>query len=584
MEQPETFIYEFDEFQVDPGRRLLLGRASRRLPLTPKAFDTLMFLLQHTDAVVGKETLMRAIWADTAVEENNLNQCISVLRRALGEKRGENRYIVTVAGRGYRFVAPVNKRKPAVIASSAAPILSIAVLPFQPLARNRRDESLEMGMADTLIGKLSGIRNIVVRPMSSVRKYADLNCDVLVAGRELGVESLLEGSLQRQGNRVRVTVRLLNVSNGASLWAGTFDEELTDIFALQDAISQRVVEALSLELSKEDKTRLVKHHTQSTKAYQLYVKGRYYWWKNSPEEYKKSRDYFHRAVEEDPSYALGYCGLNSFYGYGAAWGIMSPDDGWPKAEWAVTKALELDDQLAEAHLNLAALRMVYYLDWAGTEREVKRAIELSPGFDEIHYLYSFFLVVMRRFREAVTEGKKALECNPFSLRISQHLAYALYCERSYDEAIQQYRKALELDPNDGSVCEALGNTYERKGEYQEAARQWAKALLLANDRELAATLRAAKTKKAVDRAVRGVAAARLDRLLRKRKRGAYVPAIQFAREHLWAGHDEEALTWLTLACEERNVYSLMIASDPFYDPLRADRRFIKLLRRMKLDG
>jgi TolB-like protein/DNA-binding SARP family transcriptional activator len=584
MERPQTYIYEFDDFRVDPGRRLLFGGDGRPLPLTPKAFDTLIYLVQHTDVVLDKETLMRAIWADSAVEENNLNQCISALRRVLGEKRAEHRYIVTVPGRGYRFVAPVNKRKPPVIASSAEPIPSIAVLPFQPLARNNRDESLEMGMADTLIARLSGIRDIVVRPMSSVRKYADLKQDVLAAGRELGVESVLEGSLQRQGNRVRVTVRLLNVSNGASLWAGTFDEELTDIFGLQDAISEQVAQALSLELSKEDKTRLVKHHTQSTKAYQLYLKGRYYWWKNSPDEYKKSRDYFHRAVEEDTSYALGYCGLNSFYGYGAAWGIVPPDEGWPKAEWAVTKALELDDQLAEAHLDLAALKMVYYLDWAGTEREAKRAIELSPGFDEIHYMYSFFLVVMRRFREAVAEGKMALACNPFSLRISEHLAYALYCERSYDEAIQQYRKALELDPHDASVCDALGNAYERNGEYREAVEQWTKAMLLANDTELVATLRGAKTKEAVDRAVRDVAAKRLDRLLRKRERGDYVPAIRFAREHLRASHQEEALKWLTLACEERNVYSLMIASDPFYDPLRADQRFVKLLRRMKLDG
>lgn len=584
MEQPHTYIYEFDDFRVDPGRRLLLGADGRPLPLTPKAFDTLVYLVQHTDVVLGKETLMKAVWAGTAVEENNLNQCISALRRALGEKRAEYRYIVTVSGRGYRFVAPVNKRKPALTASSAEPITSIAVLPFQPLARDNRDESLEMGMADTLIARLSGIRDIVVRPMSAIRKYADLKSDVLGAGRELGVESVLEGSLQRQANRVRVTIRLLNVSNGASLWAGTFDEEMNDIFALQDAISERVAQALSLELSKEDKTRLVKHDTQSTRAYQLYLKGRYHWWKNSPEEYKKSRDYFHRAVEEDPSYALGYCGLNSFYGYGAAWGIMSPDDAWPKAEWAVTKALELDDQLAEAHLDLAALKMVYYLDWVGTERESKRAIELSPGFDEIHYAYSFFLVVMRRFREAIAEGEQALACNPFSLRIAQHLGYALYCARSYDKAIQQYRKAIELDPKDASVREALGDTYERNGQYQEAVEQWTKAMLLANDTELVATLGLAKTKEAVDRAVQGVAAKRLDRLLRSRERGDYVPAIRFAREHLQASHKEEALKWLTLACEERNVYSLMIASDPFYDPLRADRRFVKLLQRMKLDG
>jgi len=584
MEQPQTYIYEFDDFRVDPGRRLLLGGDGRPLPLTPKAFETLVYLVQHADVVLGKATLMRAIWADTIVEENNLNQCISALRRALGEKRADHRYIVTVPGRGYRFVAPVNRRKPPRIASSVEPITTIAVLPFQPLAREHRDESLEMGMADTLIARLSGIRDIVVRPMGSVRKYADLKLDVLAAGRELGVESVLEGSLQRQANRVRVTVRLLNVLNGVSLWAGTFDEELTDIFTLQDAISERVAQALSLELSKEDKTRLVKHYTQSTRAYQLYLKGRYYWWKNSPEEYKKSRDYFHRAVEEDPSYALGYCGLNSFYGFGAAWGLMSPEDGWPKAEWAVTKALELDDHLAEAHLDLAALKMVYYLDWVGTEIESKRAIELSPGFDEIHYTYSFFLLVMRRFPEAIAEGEQALACNPSSLRISQHLGYVLYCARRYDKAIDQYRKAIKLDPNDAAVREALGDAYERKGQHQEAVEEWANAMLLANDTELVATLGAAKTKEAVVRAVRAVAAKRLDRLQRNRESGAYLPAIRFAREHLRAGDQEEGLKWLTLACEERNVYSLLIGSDPIYDPLRAEQRFRRLLRRMKLDG
>jgi tetratricopeptide (TPR) repeat protein len=220
----------------------------------------------------------------------------------------------------------------------------------------------------------------------------------------------------------------------------------------------------------------------------------------------------------------------------------------------------------------------------GTEREAKRAIELSPGFDEIHYMYSFFLVVMCRFREAIPEGKKALACNPFSPRISQHLAYALYCQRSYGEPIQQYRKALELDPNDASACEALGNAHERNGEYREAVEQLTRAMLLSNDTGLVPTLRAAKTKEAVDRAIRAVAAKRLDRLLRNRKRGDYVPSIRFARQHLRAGHQEEALKWLTLACEERNVYSLMIASDPFCDPLRADQRFARLLRRMKLDA
>jgi len=584
MERPPTYTYEFDGFRVDPGKRLFYGRDGRPVGLTPKVFDTLMYLVEHHGVVLAKEELMRAVWAEATVEENNLNQCISVLRRVLGEKRGAPHYIATVPGRGYRFIASVNKRRAQVIESTGETIRSIAVLPFQPLVRKNRDESLEMGMADTLIARLSGIRDIIVRPMSSVRKYSDLNQNVLAAGRELAVDSVLEGSLQHHGNRVRVTVRLLNVSNGASLWAGTFDDEMTDIFALQDAISERVVQALSLELSTEDRKRLVKHHTQNTRAYEFYLKGRYHWWNNSPEQYKKSRDYFHRAVDEDPSYALGYCGLNSFYGYGAAWGILPPEEAWPKAEWAVTKALELDDQLAEAHLELAALRMVRYLDWTGTEREAKRTIELGPGFDEIHYAYSFFLVVMRRFREAIAEGKRALRCNPFSLRISQHLGYALYCARRYDEAIQQYQKAIELDHNEASVHEALGDAYERTGRYQDATEQWKKAMLLSNEGELVATMGTPKQRRAFGNVVRAIAANRLHRLQRNRNNGVYVPAIKFVREHLRLGDSEEALKWLTLAVEERNVYSLLIGSDPLYDPLHADQRFSKLLRRMKLDA
>ena len=577
-----THIYEFGDFRVDAGRRLLLGLDGHPLPVTPKAFDTLLYLVQHADAVLEKETLMNAIWPDTTVEENNLNQSISALRRALGDNRTDHRYIVTVPGRGYRFVAAVKKRHAPPTAVSTDSIRSIAVLPFQPLVPEESDASLELGMADTLIARLSNIRDIIVRPMSSVRKHAELRQDALLAGRDLGVECVLEGSLQRCGSKIRATVRLLNVSNGASLWAGTFDEEMTDIFALQDSISERVVQALALELSSDDKTRLTKRYTQSTTAYQLYLKGRYYWWKTSPEEYSKSRDYFHRAVEEDPSYALGYCGLNSFYGYGAAWGLLPPDEGWPKAEWAVTKALDLDDSLAEAHLGMAALKMVYYLDWVGAEKEAKRAIELNPRFDEIHYMYSFYLVVMRRFDEAIAEGKRALACNPFSVRISQHLGQSFYCARMYDEAIRQFEKTLQLDSNSVSAHELLGDACEQKAQHREAVAHWNKAMILAGDEELAATLCSVYAKDGFSSAVQAVAKKRLRRLKPRKDNGDYIPAMNFARAHLRAGDREHALQYLKLACEERNVYSLMIGSDPLYDPLCSEQRFIRLLQRMKL--
>jgi len=553
----------------------------RALPLTPKVFDTLLYLVQHADAVLEKEILMNAIWPDTTVEENNLNQSISALRRALGGNRNDHRYIVTVPGRGYQFVASVQKHNPPETVSAEL-IKSLAVLPFQPLMPTERDASLELGMADTLITRLSCVRGLIVRPLNAVRKYADFNQDAHLAGRELGVDSVLQGTLQHSGNKVRVTVRLLNVSSGASLWAGTFDEEMTDIFALQDAISERVVQALALELSTDDRVRLTKRFTENIKAYQLYLNGRYYWWKSSPEEYSKSRDYFHRAVEEDPSYALGYCGLNSFYGFGAAWGLLPPDEGWPKAEWAITKALNLDDNLAEAHLGLAALKMVYYLDWVGAEKEAKRAIELNPGFDEIHYMYSFYLLAVGRFDESISEAKRALACNPFSVRISQHLGQSFYCARMYDEAIRQFAKTLQLDSNYLSAHESFGDAYEQKAQYHEAVAHWNKAMILAGDEELAATLSSVYAKEGFSSAVRAVATKKLKRLKHRKDHGDYIPAMNFARAHLRAGNRVQALQYLKLACEERNVYSLMIGSDPLYDPLRTEPRFIRLLQRMKL--
>ena len=301
----------------------------------------------------------------------------------------------------------------------------------------------------------------------------------------------------------------------------------------------------------------------------------------SPAEFAKSRDYFHRAVDADPSYALGYCGLNSYYGYGAAWGMLPADEAWPKAEWAITKALELDDTLAEAHLGLAALKMVFYLDWQCTEKHAKRAIELNPQFSEVRYMYSFYLVVMRRWDEAIAEAKRALACDPFSVRISQHLGNTFYNARRYAEAIRQYQQTLELDIHNVSAHESLGDVYERQGRSQEAIEEWRRAAELSPDSELLAILNTADAKRGFASAVRAIAAKNLERLAGRTK-GEHVPAINFARAYLRRGDKEQALQWLKTACEERNVHSLTIGSDPLYDPLRTDRRFVKLLQRMKL--
>lgn len=575
-------VYEFGDFRLDAAKRLLLKRDGAILPLASKVFDTLLYLVQNSGKVLDKDRLMKAVWPDAVVEENNLNQNISALRRVLGESLGSHQYIVTVPGRGYRFVAEVKIPARITNTASTAAIKSVAVLPFKPLVVENRDASLELGMADTMIARLSGIQDIIVRPLSAVRKYVELEQEPLAAGRELGVESVLDGSIQKSGDAIRVTVRLMNVSSGKALWVGTFDEKFTGIFAVQDAISERVVRALALRLSSEEKRRLTKRDTENTEAYQLYLKGRYFWWKAAPKEFRKSRDYFQRAVEADPSYALGYCGLNSYYGFGSAWGMLPPDEHWPKAMVANARSLKLDDTLAQAHNNLGALNMVYHRDWAMAEREIRRAIDLNPKFEEVHYLYSFYLIVMERFDEAIAEGKRALELDPFSLRISHHLGNTFYHARRYNEGIAQYQQALELAPNNASVHESLGDAFETMKLRREAITEWQTAMTLAGDNELTASLGKTYAKGGFARALHAVTQKKLDRLKGKTGKGDYVPAIDYARAYVRLGDKEEAFQWLGRASEERNVFALLIRSDPFYDSLREDPRFDPIIKRIGL--
>jgi len=565
-------IYEFGGFHLETSRRLLTTEGGAPVALTPKAFDTLLYLLEHRGRVVTKEALLEAVWPDTQVEENNLSQNISALRKALGGSRSENRFIVTVPGRGFNFVATVTTGRRSAGTSEQPALKTVAVLPFRPLVARDSDAALELGMADTLIARLSAIRRLVVRPISSVRCFAQAETDPLLAGRQLGVDSVLEGSLQKYGEKIRVTVRLLNSATGKALWAGTFDEQFTDIFALQDAIGEKVVKALELRLSEADKTRLTKHHTASVEAYQLYLKGRFYWWKTDPREFNMSREYFHRAVEVDPEYALGYCGLNSFYGFSSAWGFMPPEEGWTKAEWAIRKALELDDTLPEVHLGMAALKMINK-DWAGAEAEALRGIELNPQFDEIHHVHSFLLALMGRFDDAIAAGRRALKCNPFSLRINLQLANIYYLSRRFEEAVAQYRETIAMNPSNADSHEQLGGVFARMDKEAEAQEEWLHAASLAGDAELETAIRSAK---GFERVVREIARKKLERTNARIQRGEYVPSAQVARLHLMLGDKGRALVLLKKAAGERNVYSLLVARDPVFDSLRGDERFLRM--------
>jgi tetratricopeptide (TPR) repeat protein len=305
----------------------------------------------------------------------------------------------------------------------------------------------------------------------------------------------------------------------------------------------------------------------------LYLKGQYYRWKTEPEEFRKCRDYFDRAVKADPSFALGYFGLNSFYGYGSAWGVLSPDEGWPKAHAALTKALKLDGTLPEAHLSLAAYLLVHDRNWAGAEKEIKRVVALNPKLAEIHHLYSFYFLTLRRFDDAITEGRRALESDPLSVIYGRSLGMCLYFARRYDDAVAQYHETLELDQNSVSVHELLGDAYERQERHREAIAEWQKATALTGDYELAARLGSACAEGDLARAVCERARRSIELASERARTGGYVPAIEHARAWMRIGDSEQAFCWLEKACSERNVFSLLLSSDPFYDSLRSDKRF-----------
>jgi len=572
-------VYEFGRFRVDSSKRLL-ARDGSPVPLTPKVFDTLLHLVQHSGKALSKDEMMRAIWPDTVVEENNLNQNISILRGILGDGRSEPRYIATVPGCGYQFVAEVRvstERSGELTPEDGA---SIAVLPFANLSDDPSNQYFCDGLAEELINALAKLEQIRVVARTSAFSFKGKEKDVREIGRKLKVSTVLEGSVRKSGNRLRITVQLINAANGYHLWSERYDTEMQDIFDVQHEITLAVVGALKLKLLGKEKSAILKQHTENSQAYLLYLKGQYYRWKTTPAEFRKCCEYFERAVNADPSFALGYFGLNSFYGYGSAWGVLPPDEGWPKAHAALTKALELDDTLPEAHLSLAAYLLVHDRNWPGAEKEIKRVLALNPKLAEIHHLYSFYSLTMGRFDNAISEGRRALDSDPLSLIYGRSLGMSLYFARQYDEAVAQYCETLELDPDNISLHELLGNAYEQQGRHHEAIGEWQKATALTGDDELAAKLGSTYAENDIAGAVSARAQRSVEHANEKARRGGYVPAIEYARAWVRLGDRDQAFCWLEKASSERNVFSLLLNADPLYDTLRADKRFDSLRQRI----
>jgi DNA-binding winged helix-turn-helix (wHTH) protein/TolB-like protein len=484
---------------------------------------------------------------------------------------------IAIAGVGaYLFLS--NRPKPP---SSPSSVRSIAVLPFKPISPEGRDEYLELGMADALIARLSNINQIALKSTGSVRKFSGLEQDPLAAGRELNVESVLGGSVQRAGDRIRVTTRLVNVADGKALWTDSFDAKFTDVFAVQDSISSQIASALALTLSGGERKQLARRYTNNTEAYQLYLKGRYFWNKRTGDALKTSIEYFEQAIRADPNYALAYAGVaDSYLLLGAGdYGVMSPAEAMPLAKNAATTALQLDETLAEAHTSLGFLNYIFDWDWAGADRHFRRAIELSPAYPTASHWYSLYLTVTGRTGEGIETARRARELDPLSRIINTDCGIVYFYARQYDRAVEQFKATLEMEPNFAAARWDLGRTYSQTGDYGSAISEIKAAM------ESAGRTPTFLGSLGYAYAVAGrkdEARMTLNELKSVAKRQYVFPHL-IAIVYAGLGDKEEALDWLWRAFEERDNALVALKVEPDFDSLRSEPRFSELLRRVGLE-
>jgi DNA-binding winged helix-turn-helix (wHTH) protein/TolB-like protein/Tfp pilus assembly protein PilF len=535
------------------------------------------------DMVIERHTIARIV---TEEEEESSGRYESEPKALLtrGEKEksvNRRRRLALAAAAALVVVLTLAVTKPWSWRKSHAPkpemtVRSLAVLPFKPIGTGDEDDYLGLGMADALITKLSNIRELNIRPTSAVRKYNAQDQDPLKAGRDLRVDAVIEGSVQRVGEKIRVTVQLVSVRDGAPLWAEKFDEDFTNILAVQDRISEQVTRALTLSLSSAEKQLLTKRYTENSEAYQLYLRGRYFWNKRTGDGLKKGISYFNEAVNKDPSYALAYVGIADSYSLLSDYQELPPKEAYPRAKNAAMRALELDERLAEAHATMAYIKAAYDWDWPGAEMEFRRAIELNPNYETAHQWYAEYLSGMGRHEEAKAEVRRAKEINPVSLIINAVEAWILYHAREYDQAIAQGEKVVEMDPQFAEVYEYLKRSYDQKGMYREAitARQMRRKLAGIDAKETSALREASAATTA-----RVYWQKRLEQEMEESKRELST-SFDMAEIYAQLGKKDEAFRWLERAYEERYFAMMYLKVAPNLDPLRSDPRFNDLLRRV----
>jgi DNA-binding winged helix-turn-helix (wHTH) protein/Flp pilus assembly protein TadD len=586
MMSKDILAYEFGNFHLNINERLLL-RFSQIVHLTPKIFDILLLLVRKKGRLVTKEELMREIWPNCIVEDNNLTVSISALRKALNDQKGQRKYIETIPKRGYRFVADIKEvRKNLKLEAEGEhqagkdwrqgiqekEISSIAVLPFGNASDDPNLEYLCDGITESLINSLSQLHSLKVMAHSTVLRYADATVDPLKAAQEGGAMAVLVGTVGYSKDLV-IKMELVDASDGSRIWSEQYKRGFNDIVTTHGEIAEELSEKLKLKVSDEERRLLAKQYTVNSEACHCYLKGRYFWNKYTFEGLTKAIEYFQQSIKIDRNYALAYAGLADAY-LRISNSYLSPKESLPKARAAAQKAVELDPELSEAHTSLGLLKVYYDHDWEGAEAEYKRAIELNPGASLAHKRYGESLLFMGRFAEALAEYKKALSLEPLSLQINANLGVTLFLMRRYDEAIEQLEKTLELDPDYCPSHFALGCLYVQMGNFDDAIEEMRRACKLVKDSSLPLGFLGY----AYAMAGRRDEAKRILRRLRRTPKGRYVSPYSVAIIYIGLEERDLAIKWLEKTYEEQSDWLVWFGVGPELDSLRSDPRFEALMK------
>ena len=606
----------FREFELDLSSGEL-HKDGRKVPLPPKAFEVLRSLVGRPGEVVTREELRSKLWAaDTFVEfDDGLNHAVRKLRQVLEDSAERPQLIETLPRHGYRFVASVETEstpvqvpsagrrsvKTAILSgvallavvtallafdvrgwrnrlfghASSPPIRSLAVLPLANLSGDAQQDYFADGMTDALITDIAKIREIKVISRTSVMRFKDAKKPLPEIARTLGVDGILEGSVQRSGEHVRITVQLIRAPTDTHLWAESYDRDTRDVLTLQGEIAQVVAREIRVTLTPEESAQLTRARPVNPEAYEVYLKGQAHWYHLSREHLDAALGYFELALQRDPSYARAYAGVaNVWLARGDA-GFIAPREAFPKSKDAVSKALALDDTLAEAHITLADILGLYDHDWAQAETEFRRGIELNPNSADGHFMYSDFLISMKRTEEWNREIRRTLELDPFNPFFQCFYGWQLIYVGRYDEAIAQLRKVLDTEPEFSSAHLGLWGAYYKKGLEAQALAEAQRFFAVLHDREVEGALLQGEKEGGYSRAMHLGA-----EVLAARAKRTHVPAVRVARLYAHAGDKDGVLRWLQKAFDqgETPLMHLKLAWD--WDSVRSDPRFQDLLRRM----